>query len=147
MSRTRSIPLLPAWIRWTLVVLVASAILAASLGPGQTSPGSLLPDIPHVDKAAHLLGFVLLGLAVAYATTDRGPAPMMRATILYAGLVFYGAILEGLQGFRPDRLLEYGDLAANAIGGLIVFVWFKLVPADADDLGRRPGPSTPPSAR
>lgn len=128
MPDDRSLPLLPAWTRWTLVVLVAGAIFVSSISPGETSPTNLLPEVAHVDKLAHLVGFAMLGLAVAYAATDRGPDPMMRSVILYAGLLFYGAILEGLQGFRPDRLVEVGDLLANAVGATVVFLWFKLYP-------------------
>ncbi len=147
MPGARSLPLLPAWSRWTLVVLVASLIFVSSVSPGETSPSNLLPQVAHVDKVAHLIGFAILGLSLAYATTDRGPAPMMRSVILYAGLVFYGAILEGLQGFRPGRLFEVGDLAANAVGALVVFGWFKLHP---DTRTQAPGtaePREPPNAR
>lgn len=147
MSGARLPPLLPAWSRWTLVVLVASLIFVASVSPGETSPSNLLPQVAHVDKVAHLVGFVLLGLSLAYAATDRGPAPMMRAVILYAGLVFYGAILKGLQGFRPGRLLEIGDLAANAIGALVVFGWFKLHPDTRTRAPDAAGPREPARPR
>lgn len=147
MPGARLPPLLPAWLRWTLVVLVASLIFVASVSPGETSPSNLLPQVAHVDKAAHLVGFAILGLTVAYAATDRGPAPMMRSVILYAGLVFYGAILEGLQGFRPGRLVELGDLAANAIGALVVFAWFKLHPDTRTQAPGTAGPREPVGPR
>jgi len=91
---------------WTAVLVVAI---------GSLTPGDALPPIGSHDKLLHLLGHG--GLAVhggfAYAT--------MRLRLV-TGLVLFGAVLEVLQQWVPNRSFDWLDMVANVSGVLIAMM-------------------------
>lgn len=64
------------------------------------------------DKTNHLLGFAVLGWLGCRAHAQRTLAVL-------AGLLAYGALIEGLQSLTPYRLAEWGDLLADGLGALL----------------------------
>ena len=89
---------------------------------------SLMPPVPEMpttgwDKSNHALGFGVLAFLGLQAFRGR------MWTVL-AGLLAYGVLIEVLQSFTPDRMAEWGDLWADAVGlaiGLAVYaVWTQV---------------------
>ena len=52
---------------------------------------------------------------LALAFTGHTAYPK-RPVILLAGLLAYGGMVEVLQSFTPDRMAEWSDLMADALG-------------------------------
>lgn len=116
-----------AW-RVALGVLLVSILLLA-----------LLPTPPRGmdtgwDKLNHLLAFAALALCVcmSHASSWRRRWPWL------IGLLGYGAAIEVLQLFTPNRQGEWGDLLADALGivlgtllGMAVLRWVARTPADS----------------
>jgi len=99
-----STPALPLWA-WRLAFgSCALAVLVLALVPTDV-------PVPSTgwDKSNHLLAFsvmVLLG---------RRACPGRTAAVL-AALLAYGALIEVLQSFTPNRSAQLQDLAADAVG-------------------------------
>jgi VanZ family protein len=94
-------------------------LLPAPAGP----PGWLADQLPaalsaHLDKVVHAALFFALA-AIWRRSFERLPGlsrPVSAAVLLAAG---YGAALEGLQAFTPERSTSPGDVAANLFGALV----------------------------
>ena len=71
-------------------------------------------------KGDHLLGFCALACTGLMAYPKR-PA------ILLAGLLAYGGMIEVLQSFTPDRMAEWADLLADALGLAVGWGVMRLV--------------------
>jgi VanZ family protein len=82
----------------------AALVLALALVPAQMP----LPSTGW-DKTNHLLAFGALAVLGLRSYPDR-PA------VLLLSLLAYGALIEGLQSFTPDRFPEWGDLFADGVG-------------------------------
>lgn len=113
------VPLLPAWVRWTGVALVAVAIFVLSVvlaPPEQVVPK---PEPLALDKWRHFLAYGVLSAALGYALVDR---EWDTRAYLAAGLgvaVTYGLSIEVVQAPLPYRFFSLGDALANALGGLL----------------------------
>ena len=92
--------------RW-LLGLAMLALLVLSLAPLSGS----LPSTGW-DKGNHALGFAVLGWLGRWSWPGR-------MVIVLPVLLGYGALIELLQSFTPDRLAEYGDLLADGVGLLL----------------------------
>ena len=99
--RSPAIPLL-AWRLVFGICMLAVMVLA------------LMPtDMPMPstgwDKSNHLLAFSVMALL------GRRAYPC-RAMVVLAGLLAYGALIEVLQSFTPNRSADWQDLVADAVG-------------------------------
>lgn len=110
------IPLLPAWIRWLLVVAVAGLIFVFSVLVGPAAP----PDPgPFWDKQLHFAAYATLAVALAYATA-RSDIESYRRPLAVVGIaIVYGIAIEFVQAPLPDRFFSVADMAANAVGALL----------------------------
>ena len=99
--RHEAIPLLVWRLAFGLCVL---GVLVLALMP---------TDVPMPstgwDKSNHLLAFSVMALLGRRAYPGRTMA-------LLAGLLAYGALIEVLQAFTPNRSAAWQDLAADAVG-------------------------------
>ena len=99
--RSQAIPLLAWRLAFGLCVL---AVLLLALMP---------TDVPMPstgwDKSNHLLAFSVMALLGRRAYPGRTMA-------LFAGLLAYGALIEVLQFFTPNRSADWQDLVADAVG-------------------------------
>ncbi len=94
-----------AWRR--LLALLLLGVSALALLPAPEAG----PDLGW-DKFNHLAAFVALSFSAMLGW--RGPRPLQIGVLL--ALLGYGALIELLQMFVPNRSAEWSDLLANAIG-------------------------------
>lgn len=85
--------------------LALIVILGMALMPQAGEPG-----FPQADKVMHFLLFALLAVG-GRLTHQRTPAPY-----LAAGLLFYGGVMELMQGMTSWRTASGGDLLADGLG-------------------------------
>jgi len=120
--RSIPFPLVPRWLRYAGVLGVAGFLLYYSvLSPAPIQPSS--PD-PLWDKKLHVLGYLGLGLALAYATAHLRDRIWTRTAVVLVLAVGYGLLIEGLQGTQPGRYTSLGDALANVVGALLASAWF-----------------------
>lgn len=104
-------------VAWLLVALYCLLIFLQSAFP---TPGGL-PGIPGVDKLAHLLIYLLLGLLFgrAYRLTFPGLAVPILFLLAWLSTALYGASDELHQAFVAARSADFIDWLADATGGAL----------------------------
>lgn len=102
---------------WLLVAVYCLAIFLQSALP---TPGDL-PGIPGLDKLAHLLIYLLLGLLFARAYRLSLPKSTHLSMFLLAALsaTLYGASDEFHQAFVAARSADVLDWLADTTGGIL----------------------------
>lgn len=122
------VPLVPAWLRWTGVALVAIAIFVLSVvlaPPEQVVPK---PEPLALDKWRHFLAYAALGGALAYALDDRDTNWWYLAGTVFVLTVIYGIGIELGQSLLEYRYFSPGDAYANALGGILALTWYLVRP-------------------
>ncbi len=110
---------LPAVLFYALVFLISSQEIGDGL------------DIDHLDKAAHVLEFGLLGffLAIGFFNTLSLPAAMKSGLTFGSGLIL--AILDEFHQYSvPTRQSDFADVLADAVGlaiGIVVFRYLSVL--------------------
>ena len=124
------IPLLPAWLRWAGVALVAAVIFYLSVvtvPPEQpVVPGTGPPDFVPLDKWRHFLAYAAFGGSLAYATVDWDRPTWVLVALVVGGAALYGVGIEGIQSTLPNRYFSLGDAWANVLGAVLVVPWFAV---------------------
>lgn len=114
------IPLVPTWLRWVAVAVVAVAIFYLSVvAAPPEDPVVPKPDPFALDKWRHFLAYGALSTTLAYALADR---PWRTATVVVLGVgaaVAYGVGIEAIQSLVPYRHFSPGDAVANATGAVL----------------------------
>lgn len=125
-ARRIRVPLLPASVRWAVVLAVAGGIVVASVLRPASVGRALGPlGLVGADKWAHALGYAGLALALAYALQDWQVERTLAVVFLAA--VGFGLAMEGVQATIPYRSASLLDATANAVGAtLAVGVWLAL---------------------
>jgi VanZ family protein len=87
------------------------------------------PLFPNVDKAIHVLEYLVLGflLARAIRASRRNPVPLWTASVAVALGLGVGVADEFVQSFVPGRMSSVNDVMADAAGLLIAQILFLLV--------------------
>jgi len=92
-----------------------------------------LPDGSHwlpMDKIAHLTGYSILALLLAWTVLGSGQMTMWRGLTLWGIVASYGVFDEVTQRFVPPRTPDPKDWLADALGagiGLSLFAWFGVL--------------------
>lgn len=125
-ARRIRVPLLPASVRWAVVLGVAGTIAVASVLRPASVGRALGPlGLVGADKWAHALGYAGLALALAYALQDWQVERTLAVVFLAA--VAFGLAMEGVQATIPYRSASLLDATANAVGAtLAVAIWLAL---------------------
>jgi VanZ family protein len=114
-------------VAWLLVTLYCAVIFLQSAFP---TPGNL-PGIPGMDKLAHLLIYLLLGLLFSRAYGLTFPRLTVRSLLALAWLstALYGASDELHQFFVAARSADFIDWLADAAGGVlggVIYRWLVM---------------------
>ncbi len=104
---------------WLAVAMWAALIMLLTLTP---VPSRQNIGPPNLDKAAHLILFMVLSLLIIRALDPISRVHIRRAWG-YSFLVvcLYGAFIEIVQSVLPWRGAEWLDFTADIMGGLIAF--------------------------
>jgi VanZ family protein len=109
----------PALI-WLLLLLIAM------LSPGDNFPTT--PAFPFKDKIVHfILFFVLIILWLRVAKTSPKKMKVKIITIYLVFGIFLATLVEYLQQKIPNRSFDYGDIAANILGGAVGIICFYIL--------------------
>ncbi|MBX0294969.1 VanZ family protein [Haloarcula nitratireducens] len=126
---TVRLPLLPRWLRWSVVALVGGFIFYTSIvtAPPETpiDYARLWVDIA-LDKWRHFVAYAVLAGTLAYATDDWSLERRGIVLAVVSVTVLYGVGIEVGQSFLPGRYFSLGDALANAVGALLVAPWYLL---------------------
>ena len=119
------LPLLPMWLRWSVVAAVAGVIFYASIltVPPETALDTR-PDLIPLDKWRHFTAYAALGNSLAYATTDWNIETRRLAAAVLAVTILYGVGIEFGQSLTPERYFSIGDIYANLLGGVLVLPYY-----------------------
>jgi VanZ family protein len=106
---------------------------------------SLMPPALDVssgpsDKIVHLTGYALLTFWWAQLVTRQ-------RWKLAVAVMLFGVLIEGLQGFTPDRLPDLFDALANSGGVLLGWCAACLLPNLPERISARQHPSRTPSLK
>lgn len=114
-------------VGWCGVVLYCGLIFFLS-----SQENLPLPNIPRVDKVAHLLEYAGLGWLCAYAWLQEHPSWPILTAILFS-MIFasaYGASDEWHQAYVPGRFSDWRDWLADTcggfVGGMLYVLWVRL---------------------
>ncbi|MGF1548350.1 MAG: VanZ family protein [Thiotrichales bacterium] len=106
---------LQAGLRYRGLWLAVGLAMLGLIGFGSLYQGPINgPDLPHMDKLMHFLGYA--GLAAWFLQIVHAPRAVWW---LVAGLAGYGLALELLQGLFPPRTPSLLDFIANTSGVLL----------------------------
>ncbi|AQL44226.1 hypothetical protein BV210_16565 [Halorientalis sp. IM1011] len=122
------VPLVPAWLRWLGVAIVAAFVFVTSVvvapPPEPIVPGKV--EIIPLDKWRHFLAYGAIAYALAYALADSDRPRTHLAASVFCVTVLYGIGIELWQWTIPNRFFSVGDAYANAIGAALVVVWYAV---------------------
>lgn len=100
-------------------------IFVGSSVPGSSAPGLL--DIPHMDKALHLVEYALLGFLLGRALRPDGAVRWLASVLPAAIALVFGLSDEVHQIAVPERDFSLWDLAADGLGSLLgALAWWRL---------------------
>lgn len=104
------------WLDFIPAVLLAVGIAVVSLLEKPNVPVMLSSK----DKLLHAVMYLLLAISWMVPVVRRFPARVMPYVYVWAGVTFYGLVMEAMQRFCTlTRSGEMADLYADAIGALI----------------------------
>ena len=113
-------------ILWASLIFFVSSI-----------PGTKLPDIALKlnDKVIHASIFFLLGILVYRALEPKVKVPgfdWRRLVIAISAVILYGISDEFHQSFVPGRKVDYSDVIADSLGGvlsaLLIWLYYRRKP-------------------
>ncbi|PWT97865.1 MAG: hypothetical protein C5B52_13140 [Bacteroidetes bacterium] len=112
-------------ILWTAIIFILMTI------PGSSIPSHGLFGIPGLDKVVHAVMFGTLVWLWTSWLAAKNPSSKLFIIVSWAslGAIAYGTGMEFFQKyFVPTRSFDVGDILADAVGALIVWViyWYWL---------------------
>ncbi len=134
-DRRIPLPLFPEWLRWAAVAAIAAVILYYSIpaepdvapaGPTPETEGS--PNLITLAAWRHFLAYLLLGLSVAYAITDRATSRRKKVAFVVITVTGYGLAIELGQALTVDREASSTDVLVNGTAAVISCTWYALEP-------------------
>lgn len=100
-------------------VLWLTTITWLSLSGGLQMPGF---NLLSTDKLAHAAAYFLLTVLFVWGFRRSAAKPPTNKALglIFIGCSLYGAFMEWVQGtYFPNRMFEYDDMIANAIGAFL----------------------------
>lgn len=111
--------------RYVPMVVVMGTIYLLSAQPGENLS---LPQLPGLDKLAHMAAYGILALSILFAFTKSSKKnDAKRVVLLTVGCCLaYGITDEFHQAFVPGRSPSLLDLLADCIGAVMVCLFYLL---------------------
>ncbi len=109
-------------VRWKIAVLIWMGAIAylSLLPPRPDYHPSAIQETVH--NFMHIPAYALLTyLLVRSFSSITGKAQWCAFLIAF----FYGILMEFLQTFVPGRLASLGDVARNALGSILIILYFR----------------------
>jgi len=124
------VPLVPRWLRYLGVTVVAALIFYGSL---VTVPETVVDDTQpaafEINHWRHLVAYFTLACSLAYATADWELPRWHNAALVIALAAAYGVAMELGQAALPHRTpFLLSDAIVNTIGASGILVWYWLQP-------------------
>ena len=124
------LPLLPRFLRYTAVAVVAAIIFYGSL---VTVPETTIDDLRltfiQPSHWRHIVAYATLAYTLAYATDHWHLPRFKHAAIITAIAASYGITMELGQQFLPHRSpFLVTDVLVNTLGASLVLCWFLIRP-------------------
>ena len=116
------------FINYHRSVIITSLIIILSFMPTNNLSGGDLFNIPHLDKIAHLLFYLLLTFTILYDLNQN--IQLFKTSILLIVLIciaLFGGIIEVIQVFLPNRSGDIIDLLFNIGGNIAALILFLIV--------------------
>lgn len=113
------------FLRMVPAVVAMGTIFFLSHQPGDSLS---LPEIPGVDKVAHMAAYGVLAatLLVAFSDQQKNTRPKRVLWLTVLLCVLYGISDEFHQSFVPGRSSSFLDVLADCAGAVITSVlWFR----------------------
>ena len=117
------------WSRWLPVVAVAVVILYWSVVTLPSPGGRLVGPFGlfGLDKWVHAVAYAGLAATLAFALAPSPRSDLVIVGIVIAVTVAYGLGIELLQLAVPGRQFSVADLAADAVGAVVVVLGWRLL--------------------
>jgi hypothetical protein len=110
-----------------IVLAIVATIIVAILSLSDISNFDLGLNIKKSDKYLHILAYFTLTLVWYFALQEKIKKSRFKFFVITA-LIFYGIILEALQGGITNyRTADFFDVVANIVGIIIAAVIFKKI--------------------
>ena len=110
-------------LRFVPMAVVMGTIYLLSAQPGDSLP---LPQLPGIDKLAHLAIYGILALSILFAlNSSRKKHDVKKIVLLTVGCcLVYGITDEVHQAFVPGRYPSLLDLLADFLGACLVCLFY-----------------------
>ena len=116
-------------LRWLLVVGVAATILYWSVVTPPAPGGRLVGPfgVIGLDKWVHAIAYAGLAASLAFALGPSSRSDLEIVVIVIGATVAYGLGIELVQLTVPTRQFSVADLAADAVGAVMVVLGWRLL--------------------
>ena len=122
------LPLVPRWVRWSLVVAVLVTLLVASVvRPPATPPARDPFGLVPLSTWLHAIGYAGLAFVLAYALQTSPRPDWQILCVVFAFATAYGAGIEVIQSTLAYRTFAVGDILVNAGGAAVAVTGWKLL--------------------
>jgi uncharacterized protein YfiM (DUF2279 family) len=108
------------YLGWVLFIALITLL------PGSSIPGNIDWNFLELDKIIHMIVFAILTYLGGYFFTARGKTISRAILSSILPAIIYGALIEFLQMFIPQRGFDFADLTADIVGAILGVLLFKL---------------------
>jgi VanZ family protein len=123
------LPLVPRWLRWSLVAAVLATLLVFSVVRPPGTTGRALGPLGVFPLTAwlHAIGYAGLAFVLAYALQTSPRPDWQILCVVFAFVTAYGAGIELIQSTLAYRTFDVGDILVNALGAAVAVIGWKLL--------------------
>jgi len=123
------LPLVPRWLRWSLVVTVLATLLVFSVVRPSGTTGRALGPLGVFPLTAwlHAIGYAGLAFVLAYALQTSPRPDWQILCVVFAFATAYGTGIELIQSTLAYRTFDVGDILVNALGAAVAATGWKLL--------------------
>lgn len=130
MRRLR-LPLVPRWVRLTLVLVVSGVVFVGSVVRPPASGGPILGPFGLVSQTVwlHAIAYATIAMLIAYALQSGGRPTWPVLGVAFVLATVFGMGIELVQSRLAYRTFEVADMLVNAGGAALAVVVWRLLAA------------------